>query len=90
MGSSTAWPTPLLWADDPNRWRGSGDKARVSGSGSTSPKASKERDSLQRHIEQSYDTIARSRKIIALLEQIVAQAERNQAASRPERRLIRA
>jgi hypothetical protein len=40
------------------------------------PKAMGERESLRRQIERSHDTIARSRKIIAILEQIVAEAER--------------
>jgi hypothetical protein len=43
----------------PTAGAGRGDKTRVS----ASPKASKERGSLQRQIEQSDDTIARSRKI---------------------------
>jgi hypothetical protein len=39
-------------------------------------RAREERENLQRQIEQSYDTIARTRKIITLLEQIIEGAER--------------
>ena len=39
-------------------------------------KAKAEREGLLRQLEQSHDTIARSRKIISLLEQIIEVAEK--------------
>jgi hypothetical protein len=73
MGSLIPRPKRRSLADAPELLRERGEKIRVRYEGMADPQA--ERKSLQRQLERSHDTIARSRKIIAILEQIVARAE---------------